>query len=117
MSKVRVYELAKELGLESKQVLEKLNDIGEFARSASSTVEAPVARKLRESLGASQAPASAAPRRASSGSSVRRAPTPSRAPRPAAADHRAAAPSSAAAPRGPTATTTTCTATSAASIP
>ncbi|MCB0917058.1 MAG: translation initiation factor IF-2 [Actinobacteria bacterium] len=71
MSKVRVYELAKELGLESKDVLDKLNDMGEFARSASSTVEPPVARRLRESMGVKKK--SAAPRRRSSGS-VRRAP-------------------------------------------
>ena len=37
MAKVRVYELAKELGLESKEVLKTLNDMGEFVRSASST--------------------------------------------------------------------------------
>ncbi len=48
MAKVRVYELAKELGVESKVVLAKLQDMGEFVRSASSTVEAPVVRKLKE---------------------------------------------------------------------
>ena len=46
MAKVRVYELAKELGLESKELLAKLVEVGEFVRSASSTVEAPVVRKL-----------------------------------------------------------------------
>ena len=50
MSKVRVYELAKELGMDSKTVLAKLQDMGEFVRSASSTVEAPVARRLKEAL-------------------------------------------------------------------
>ena len=48
MAKVRVYELAKELGIESKVLVTKLQDMGEFVRSASSTVEAPVVRKLRE---------------------------------------------------------------------
>ena len=48
MSKVRVYELAKELGLESKELLSKLQEVGEFVRSASSTVEAPVLRKLMD---------------------------------------------------------------------
>ena len=48
MSKVRVYELAKELGLESKELLAKLQEVGEFVRSASSTVEAPVLRKLMD---------------------------------------------------------------------
>ena len=48
MAKVRVYELAKEIGLESKELLAKLQEVGEFVRSASSTVEAPVVRKLME---------------------------------------------------------------------
>jgi len=48
VAKVRVYELAKELGLESKELLAKLQEVGEFVRSASSTVEAPVVRKLMD---------------------------------------------------------------------
>ncbi|VEI04401.1 Translation initiation factor IF-2 [Acidipropionibacterium jensenii] len=48
MAKVRVYELAKELGLTSKQLLGKLGDMGEFVRSASSTIEAPVVRRVRD---------------------------------------------------------------------
>ncbi|WP_093079278.1 translation initiation factor IF-2 [Pseudonocardia oroxyli] len=48
--KARVHELAKELGISSKQVLSKLQDLGEFVKSPSSTVEAPVARKLRDSM-------------------------------------------------------------------
>lgn len=60
MAKVRVYELAKELGLESKELLQTLNDMGEFVRSASSTIEAPVVRKLREKASAGKsAPAAA----------------------------------------------------------
>ncbi|ATU20313.1 translation initiation factor IF-2 [Bifidobacterium choerinum] len=47
MPKARVYELAKELGVDSKTVLEKLKDMGEFVKSASSTVEAPVVRRLK----------------------------------------------------------------------
>ncbi|WP_408661768.1 translation initiation factor IF-2 N-terminal domain-containing protein, partial [Jatrophihabitans sp.] len=42
--KARVHELAKELGVPSKEVLAKLNELGEFVKSASSTVEPPVAR-------------------------------------------------------------------------
>ncbi|MDT7719847.1 MAG: translation initiation factor, partial [Mycobacterium sp.] len=49
--KARVHELAKELGVTSKEVLARLSDQGEFVKSASSTVEAPVARRLRESFG------------------------------------------------------------------
>ncbi len=52
--KARVHELAKELGVESKVVLAKLKDLGEFVKSASSTVEAPVARRLREVFVAGQ---------------------------------------------------------------
>jgi translation initiation factor IF-2 len=49
--KARVHELAKELGVTSKEVLARLGQQGEFVKSASSTVEAPVARRLRESYG------------------------------------------------------------------
>jgi serine/threonine protein kinase/predicted ATPase len=47
MSKVRIYELARELGVSSQQVVEVLQSWGEFARSASTRLEAPVARRLR----------------------------------------------------------------------
>ena len=50
MSKYRVYELAKELGVESKVLLAKLSEMGEFVRSASSTIESPVARRLQEAF-------------------------------------------------------------------
>lgn len=61
MSKVRVHELAKELGVSSKDVLAKLQELGEFVKSASSTVEAPVIRKLKEAMPAVAAPAEPAP--------------------------------------------------------
>jgi translation initiation factor IF-2 len=51
--KARVYELAKELGVDSKTVLSKLEAMGEFVKSASSTVEPPVARKLRNAFASS----------------------------------------------------------------
>jgi len=57
--KARVHELAKELGVESKVVLAKLKEMGEFVKSASSTIEAPVARRLREEFVARPAPISA----------------------------------------------------------
>ncbi|WP_209371111.1 translation initiation factor IF-2 [Brevibacterium renqingii] len=56
MAKPRVHELAKELGTTSKNVLEKLQDMGEFVRSASSTLEAPVVRRVKEAF-ADSAPA------------------------------------------------------------
>ncbi len=64
MAKVRVYELAKEFGVESKVVMAKLQELGEFVRSASSTIEAPVVRKLTDAFqgGGKPAPRKAAPR-------------------------------------------------------
>ncbi|SCL30534.1 bacterial translation initiation factor 2 (bIF-2) [Micromonospora nigra] len=74
--KARVHELAKELGVESKTVLAKLKEMGEFVKSASSTVEAPVARRLRNAFVASSgAPAPAAPSAAAPAPAA--APTPS----------------------------------------
>ncbi|WP_197518049.1 translation initiation factor IF-2 N-terminal domain-containing protein, partial [Mycobacterium intermedium] len=58
--KARVHELAKELGVTSKEVLARLSEQGEFVKSASSTVEAPVARRLRESFGGGKAAAAKA---------------------------------------------------------
>ena len=55
MAKVRVYELAKEFGVESKAVMDQLKEMGEFVRSASSTIEAPVVRRLKESFAATAA--------------------------------------------------------------
>jgi len=46
--KPRVYELAAEFNVESKTVMDQLKEMGEFVRSASSTIEHPVAQKLRE---------------------------------------------------------------------
>ena len=48
---VRVHELAREFGVESKVVLSTLKDMGEYVRSASSTVEPPVVRRLKEEYG------------------------------------------------------------------
>src|SRR3982750_943455 len=78
--KARVHELAKELGVDSKTVLAKLKEMGEFVKSASSTVEAPVARRLRGALEAGSAPAApaasapSAPSAGASPSGVRPAP-------------------------------------------
>src|SRR6185369_11331243 len=80
--KARVHELAKELGVDSKTVLAKLKEMGEFVKSASSTVEAPVARRLRGALDAqngSAAPAASAPA-APSAPSAPGAPSADRAP-------------------------------------
>ncbi|MFF5854996.1 translation initiation factor IF-2 [Streptomyces sp. NPDC012751] len=99
MAKVRVYELAKEFGVESKVVMAKLQELGEFVRSASSTIEAPVVRKLTDAFqgggngrsAGKPAPRKAAPRPA--------APSPAQAARPAAP--RPAAPKPPTAPAAP----------------
>ncbi|MFS2280989.1 translation initiation factor IF-2 [Microbacterium sp. OR21] len=49
-AKPRVHEIAAELGVDSKFALAKLKELGEFVKSPSSTVEPPVARKLRAAI-------------------------------------------------------------------
>ncbi|MGC5017813.1 translation initiation factor IF-2 [Micromonospora sp. DT47] len=75
--KARVHELAKELGVESKTVLAKLKEMGEFVKSASSTVEAPVARRLRGAFVASAGGSSAPTAPAAAAPSPAPTPTPS----------------------------------------
>lgn len=53
MANIRVYELAKQLGVESKVLLSLLKEMGEFVRSAASPIELPVERRVRERLGSS----------------------------------------------------------------
>jgi translation initiation factor IF-2 len=50
-----VHEIASELGVDSKVALAKLKELGEFVKSPSSTIEPPVARKLRNALAAESA--------------------------------------------------------------
>ncbi|MCG7422497.1 translation initiation factor IF-2 N-terminal domain-containing protein, partial [Micrococcus sp. ACRRV] len=61
MAKVRVHELAKELGITSKEALSTLKDLGEFVSSASSTIEPPVVKKLRGAYPGAGAKGSAKP--------------------------------------------------------
>jgi translation initiation factor IF-2 len=42
-----VYDIAKELGIETAEALAKLNELGEYVKSGSSTIAPPVANKLR----------------------------------------------------------------------
>ena len=51
-AKPRVHEIAAELGVDSKVALAKLKELGEFVKSPSSTIEPPVARKLRAAIAA-----------------------------------------------------------------
>ena len=55
--KARVHELAKELGVTSKEIIAQLSEKGVPVRSASSTVEAPIARSLRKAYGVASSPA------------------------------------------------------------
>jgi translation initiation factor IF-2 len=74
----RVHEVAAELGIDSKIALDKLKGMGEFVKSASSSIAPPVARRLKAALEADgyKAPA---------GGSAPAATTTATAPRPAAA--------------------------------
>jgi translation initiation factor IF-2 len=55
VSKVRVYELARETGLPNKEVVRRLDDLGIEAKSHSSTVTEADASRFRDSLGRSEA--------------------------------------------------------------
>lgn len=56
MAKVRVYELAREFGVESNVVMAKLQEMGEFVRDASSAVEPSVVRRLAEAFASPVSP-------------------------------------------------------------
>ncbi|WP_206222271.1 translation initiation factor IF-2 [Schaalia sp. ZJ1691] len=60
---MRVHELAKELGITSKELLTYLNDNGEFVKASSSALEPPVVRSVREHY-AAQAPKAEEPQKA-----------------------------------------------------
>ncbi|CAN5460479.1 hypothetical protein BH10ACT7_BH10ACT7_17940 [soil metagenome] len=49
-AKPRVHEVAAELGIDSKIALAKLKEMGEFVKGPSSSIEPPVARKLKAAL-------------------------------------------------------------------
>jgi len=83
VAKVRVHELAKELGITSKEAITKLEEMGEFVRSASSTIEPPVVKKLRTAF-----PGAAAPKQESKPA---RRPAPKPAPKAPAAESAPAA--------------------------
>ncbi|TAM67636.1 MAG: translation initiation factor IF-2 [Microbacteriaceae bacterium] len=58
-AKPRVHEVASEFGVDSKVALAKLKELGEFVKGPSSSIEPPVARKLRAALAADGVQASA----------------------------------------------------------
>ncbi|PHP52264.1 translation initiation factor IF-2 N-terminal domain-containing protein, partial [Actinomyces ruminis] len=101
MAKPRVHELAKELDptgkkITSKVILAWLKDQGEFVKAASSTVEPPVARRVREHF-AVQSGETKAPKPAASKATAS-APKPA-APKPTGPKPTAAAPKPTAAPK------------------
>ena len=120
MALPRVYDIAKELGIDTNEALAKLKDLGEYVKSGSSTIAPPVAKKLRDAFPnakpkaeepkaapAAPAPAApsapvaqAAPAAAAPASAAPAAPTPTAAApaAPAAPTPAAAAPAAPAAP-------------------
>ncbi|GAA3899397.1 translation initiation factor IF-2 [Microbacterium invictum] len=113
MAKPRVHEIASELGVDSKVALAKLKELGEFVKSPSSTIEPPVARKLRAALEAegagkaaevkAAAPAQTAPAKATPGRPGPAGPAAKPAPAAEAAPAASAAPAAPAAPSAPAA--------------
>nr|WP_083397444.1 translation initiation factor IF-2 [Plantibacter sp. MMLR14_011] len=95
-AKPRVHEIASELGVDSKIAMAKLKELGEFVKGPSSSIEPPVARKLRAALEAEGAKASAAPAAPAKRPATPGAPTPGpaapKAPAPAAPAPKAEAP-------------------------
>ena len=49
-AKKKVYSIAKELDVSTKEILDKLKELGEFVPSPASTIEPPVVRKLEEAF-------------------------------------------------------------------
>ncbi|MEY4366771.1 MAG: hypothetical protein RLZ28_186 [Actinomycetota bacterium] len=50
MALPRVYDIASELGIDTKDALAKLKELGEYVKGGSSTITPPVAKKLREAF-------------------------------------------------------------------
>jgi translation initiation factor IF-2 len=85
-TKPRVHEVAAELGVDSKVALDKLKEMGEYVKGPSSSIEPPVARRLKaalEAAGVKPAVATAAPAKAAAprpAAKVTPAPAPAPAP-------------------------------------
>jgi translation initiation factor IF-2 len=60
-AKPRVHEVAAELGIDSKVALDKLKEMGEYVKGPSSSIEPPVARRLKAALEAAGIKPAAAP--------------------------------------------------------
>ena len=98
MAKLRVHELAKELGITSKELMGHLKEAGEFVKSSSSSLEPPVVRQMREKFAATPKtkkadakPAAKAPKPSAAKPAAKKAAAPAEA-TPKAAAPKAAAP-------------------------
>ena len=85
MAKTRVHELAKKYNLESKVVLEKLQAMGEYVKSPSSTIELPVEKRFEKEYAdllkaAQEAPAPAEDKPAAKKAPAKKAPAATKAP-------------------------------------
>ena len=85
MAKLRVHEVAKQLGITSREALTKLEEIGEFVSSASSTIEPPVVKRLKAEF-ADAAPAEKPKPAAKKPKSQAKKPAAPKAEKPAAAE-------------------------------
>lgn len=97
-AKPRVHEIASELGVDSKVALAKLKELGEFVKSPSSTIEPPVARKLRAALEADGTAKPAADAKPAASARPAARPGPARPAAPTPAPAAPAAPAAAATP-------------------
>ncbi|MDR6904465.1 translation initiation factor IF-2 [Agromyces sp. 3263] len=91
-AKPRVHEIASELGVDSKIALEKLKEMGEYVKGPSSSIEPPVARRLKAALEAAGAASNGAPAAPAKPAAAAVKPGPKPAPKPAAAPAEPAAP-------------------------
>lgn len=82
-AKPRVHEIASELGVDSKIALEKLKEMGEYVKGPSSSIEPPVARRLKAALEAAGTAGKAAPAAPAPAAAAKPGPKP--APKPVAA--------------------------------
>lgn len=73
-AKPRVYEVAAELGIDAKVALRMLKDMGEFVKGPSSTLQPPVARKLKTAVQAGTRPLGGAASNASAAMKMPRLP-------------------------------------------
>ncbi|MFM2019920.1 MAG: translation initiation factor, partial [Actinomycetota bacterium] len=84
MALPRVYDIAKELGIDTKIALAKLEELGEYVKGGSSTIAPPVAAKLKAAFPkVEKAPKKEAAKPAAAPAPAAEAPAPS-APAPAA---------------------------------